>query len=225
MLGSREVLLSLTSGFVNGGRAVYAEFMILHNKSLQPEMLKARLVKKFGAEDRSALEESPLFESGKWDNKVFYATKKPKYRLFAVASLDDELQVSVEPIKGNLVETCESVWRGMKRALKAKWALKARKPKLNLLKLVDDGSMDDIMKARTCTFGTELGRSENISPVIVGVVAAIYALIGFYTFASKDRGEFLAGAVSGVAAALVALFLAFLATRKGKLSWEVVSLL
>ena len=181
-------------------------------------MLKSRLVKKFGPEDRSVLKKSPLFESGQWDNIVLYATEKPNYRLVAVPSQDDELQISVEPVKGNLVETCESVWRGTKRALNG------CHPKLSLLKLVDSGSMD-IMKARICTFGAELGRSENISPLIVGVVAAIYALIGFYTFASKDRGEFLAGAVSGLAAALVALALAFVATRKGKLSWKVVSLL
>lgn len=199
------------------GSVVYAEFMIQH-KSLEPGQLKSRLTKKFGPEDRAVLKKSILFGSGQWDDKVSYVTEKPNYLLVVMSVLDDELQITVEPLKGNLVDTCQSVWRGMKKALK--W----RRPKLSLLKLVDSGSMD-IMKATICKFGSELGRSENISPVIVGVVAAIYAFIGWHTFASKDRGEFLAGAVSGVAAALVALVLAFTAARKGKLKWEVISLL
>jgi hypothetical protein len=177
-------------------------------------MLKSRLEKKFQAEDRSALKKSPLFESGQWDNVVLYATERPNYRLFGLSTQDEEFQIYVEPVKGNLIEICESVWRGTKRALNAS------SPKLALLKLVDDVSMKDIMRATTCTFGQELGRSETISPLILGVVAVIYALVGVFTFASKNRGEFLAGAVSGLAAALVALALAVAATRKGKLSWK-----
>jgi hypothetical protein len=208
---------ALNIRFMNGGSVVYAEFTI-QNKSLEPDQLKSRLTKKFGAEDRTALQKSVLFGSPQWDDKILYATEKPNYLLFAVWVQDEEHQITVEPVKGNLVDTCQSVWRGVKRALKS------RRPKLFQLKLVDSGSME-IMKATTSKFRSELGRSENISPVIVGVVAAIYAFIGWYTFASKDRGEFLAGAIAGVAAALVALVLAFTATRKGKLSWKVISLL
>jgi hypothetical protein len=196
---------------------VYAEFMI-ENKSLDPDKLKSRLIKKFGADDRAALEKSVLFASPQWKDKILYATEKPNYLLFAAWVQDEEHQITIEPVKGNLADTCQSVWRGIRKALKR------RRPKLTLLKLVDIGS-GDIMKAKTCKFGSELGRSENISPVVVGVVAAIYGCIGWYTFASKDRGEFIAGAVTGVAAALVALCLAFAATMRGKLSWEVISLL
>lgn len=195
------------------GSAMYAEFTIQHS-SLSSDMLKSRLVKKFQSEDRNALKSSPLFNSGQWDNRVLYATETPGYRLFGLPTQDEEFQIYVEPVKGNVIEICESIWRGAKRALKAS------SPKLVLLKLVDDGSMKDIMKATTSTFGKQLGQSEIISPLLVGVVAVIYALVGVFTFAAKDRGEFIAGAVSGLAAALVALALAFAATRRGKLTWK-----
>ena len=200
---------------------MHTEFTIEHSP-LSSDMLKSRLVEKFQAEDRNALKNSPIFSSGEWDHLVLYATETPGYRLFALATLDDELQIYVEPVKGNIIEICESIWRGAKRALKAKRAaLRTSSPKLTLLKLIDDDvSMKDIMKGTTSTLGKELGRSETISPLIVGVVAVIYALIGVLTFASKDRGEFIAGAVSGLAAALVALALAIAATKKGKLSWK-----
>jgi hypothetical protein len=195
---------------------VYAEFTIKHS-SLKSDKLKDRLIKKFGADDRAKLKDSALFDPAQWDNRVLYVSQKPDYLLVAISVQDEELQITVELVKGNLVDNCQSVWQGIKKALKF------RRPKLSRLKLVDSGQVP-IMKARTYTFGSQLGRSENISPVIVGVVAVIYALIGWNTFASKDRGEFLAGAVTGVAAAVVALVLAFTATRRGKLSWEPISL-
>jgi hypothetical protein len=192
---------------------MHVEFLIQHS-SLQSDALKSRLIEKFRSEDRDALKNSPLFNSGQWDNVVLYATQMPGYRLLCVPTQDEEFQIYVEPVRGNIIEICESVWRGAKRALTAS------SPKLTLLDLVDDDSGKEIMKAKTCTFGQELGRSANISPLLVGVAAVIYGLIGCFTFASKDRGEFVAGAVSGLAGALVALALAFIATKKGKLSWK-----
>lgn len=196
---------------------MYAEFTV-KNKSLDPDKLKSRLIKKFGADDRAALQKSALFATPEWKDKILYASEKPSYLLFAAWVQEDEHQITIEPVKGNLADTCQSVWQSIRKALKR------RRPKLTLLTMVDIQS-GAIMKAKTCKFGSELVRSENISPVVVGVVAAIYGLIGWYTFASKNRGEFIAGAVTGVAAALVALCLAFAARMKGKLSWEVISLL
>jgi hypothetical protein len=192
---------------------VHAEFLVQHS-TISSDTLKSRLIAKFKAEDRDALKNSPLFNSGKWDKIVLYSTETPGYRLLCIPTQDEESQIYVEPVKGNVIEICESVWRGTKRALSSS------SPKLTSMKLVDDESGKDIMHAATRSFGQELSRGENISPVIVGVVAAIYAAAGVFTFASKDKGEFLAGAVTGLAGAVVALSLALAAARKGKLSWK-----
>lgn len=192
---------------------MHAEFLIQHSP-LSSDMLKSSLTAKFNAEDRTALKNSPLFNTGQWDKAVLYGTETPGYRLLCVPTQDEEFQIYVEPVKGNIIEICESVWRGAKRVLNTS------SPKLTLVKLIDDDSQKDIMRATTSTFGEELGRGANMSPLIVGIVAAIYALIGVFTFAAKDRGQFVAGAITGLAGALVTLALAFAVTRKGKLSWK-----
>lgn len=197
---------------------MHAEFVVQHGR-LSSDALKASLVAKFKHQNRDALKNSPLFNSGQWDKVVLYSTETPGYRLLCISTQDEELQVYLEPVKGNLIEICESVWRGTKRALNSS------SPKLTSMKLVDDESGKDIMRATTCGFGEELSRSENISPVIVGVIAAVYAVVGVFTFASKDQGEFLAGAVAGLAGAVVALSLTFAAAKKGKLSWKLFTLL
>jgi hypothetical protein len=143
-----------------------------------------------------------------------YSTETPGYRLLCIPTQDEESQIYLEPIKGNVIEICESVWRGTKRALDSS------SPRLASLKLVDDESGKDIMRATMSSFGEELTRTENISPVILGIVATLYAVVGAVTFASGDKGEFLAGAVSGIAGAILALWLALATARKGKLSWR-----
>src|SRR5579863_5488582 len=120
-----------------GVRVMHVEFLIQHS-SLQSDALKSCLIAKFQSEDRDALKNSPLFNSGQWDQKVLYATQTPGYRLLCLPRQDEELQIYVEPVKGNVIEICESIWRGTKRALKAS------SPKLALLNLIDDDSGKDI---------------------------------------------------------------------------------
>lgn len=192
---------------------MYAEFLIRHSP-LSSDALKSILVAKFKAEDRAALKNSPLFNSGKWDRVVLYSTETPSYRLLCVPTQDEESQLYVEPITGNVIQICQSVWRGTKNALVAS------APELSSLKLVDDASGKDIMSASTSTFYQELGRREALSPLMVGAASIIYALIGVFTFARKDAGQFLAGAVTGLVGALAVLWFAFQGAKKGKLSWR-----
>jgi hypothetical protein len=192
---------------------VHAEVLVRHS-SLTPDALKSILIARFRAEDRNALKNSQIFNSGQWSKNIEYSTESPSYRLFCVPTSFGETQIYVEPVTGNLIEACDSVWRGTKRALKSS------SPRLASMKLVDDESKKDIIRADASDLAQELGRRENISPLVVGAAAAIYAVIGVFTFASKNRGEFLAGAVTGLAGAIIALMLAFITARKGRLSWK-----
>jgi len=198
---------------MSGGITVHAEFLIRHS-ALSSDVLRSSLVAKFKAEDRNALKNSPLFNSGKWDDVVLYSTETPSYRLLYVPTQDEESQIYVEPVKGNVIQICESIWLGTKKALGAS------SPKLSSIKLVDDVSGKDIMSATTSSLREEISRRETISPLVIGLAAGIYAIIGVFTFASKNGAQFLAGAVTGLVSALVALALAFASAKKGKLSWK-----
>jgi hypothetical protein len=53
---------------------LHAEFLVRHAAMTQSS-LKDGLTSRFYAENRDALKESPLFDSGKWDDVVLYATQ------------------------------------------------------------------------------------------------------------------------------------------------------
>jgi hypothetical protein len=192
---------------------VHAEFVVVHS-ALPSDALKSRLIGKFQAEDRNALKGSSLFNSGKWDDRVLYCTETPGYRLFCVPTQDEESQIYIEPVKGNVIKVCDSVWRGTKKALRAS------SPKLSSLELVDGESGKDIMGACESTLSQEFARRETLSPVMVGVVSLVYGVVGIRTFAAADGAKFLAGAVAGLAAAVVAAIAALIAARKGRLIWK-----
>jgi hypothetical protein len=191
---------------------VYAEFSIAHS-TLNRDVLKSQLVERFREDNRDALKESPFFGSGKWDDVVLYVTQTPSYRMMCLPQHDEELQVYVEPVTGNVLQACQSAWRGTKNALKN------FKPTISSLKLVDNESGKDFMSATT-GLRTEFKRRETLSPIIVGIAAGLYAVIGVLTFASSDSLKFLSGAVTGVVGALVAVILAVVEAKGGALRWK-----
>jgi hypothetical protein len=198
--------------------AMHAEFIVRHS-ALSPATLKTSLAVKFRIEDRKALKNSPLFGSGEWDSDriILYSTETPEYRFFCVPIHDKELQIYVEFAAGNGLEICESVWRGMKKALNT------FSPNFPAIRIVDEDAEKTTASAKTSCFRTslrrEIVRRETVSPLMVSLAAIIYAIIGLFTFASKNGAQFLAGAVTGLVAALVALVLALVAAKEGKLSW------
>src|SRR3954447_9899417 len=98
----------MSTGTLPQGDWMHAEFR-LHHSALTSNELKSRLVTKFNAEDRSALKDSPNIDAGKWDSVVLYATQTPSYRLLCVPNTNEELQIYIEPIKANVMASCESV--------------------------------------------------------------------------------------------------------------------
>jgi len=191
---------------------VYAELWVGHS-ALSKDVVKSQLISKFNEDNRAALKDSPFFESGKWDDVVLYVTQTPSYRLMCLPIHDEELQVYVEPVKGDVLQACQSAWQGTRNALSN------AKPRLSSLKLVDNESGKDFMSATT-GLRTELWRRETLGPILIGIASAVYAAIGMLTFASSEPLKFLSGAVTGVIGALVVLGLAIREVRGGRLRWQ-----
>jgi hypothetical protein len=192
---------------------LHAEFLVRH-AAITQSSLKDSLTSRFYAENRDALKESPLFDSGKWDDVVLYATQTPSFRLLCVPMHDAETQVYVEPVSGNIISICESVWAGTQNALRS------AQPRLESVKLVDNDSGKEFLTARPTGLGPELKRRENLAPVAVGSAVVVYAAVGVATFAADDGAKFLAGAVAGIISAIVAIVLAVVAAKKGRLLWS-----
>ncbi|GAB3813013.1 hypothetical protein [Kribbella italica] len=189
---------------------MHAEFVISHEE-LGAEELKGFLRSKFRDENREAIKESALFSDGDWENAVLYATATPQYRLMCVSAQDEELQIYVEPTHGNVFDVCESIWKGVTRALRRS------SPKLVSLKLNDNGNY--FTAGRMTCFSLELKRRENLSPICIGIAVVVYTVVGLFTFAADQQFRFVAGAVTGVIGAVVALVLASTASKGGKLIW------
>jgi hypothetical protein len=187
-----------------------AEFWVKH-ADIGEDDLRDRLSRVFGEDDRGAIDSSEVF-TPEWRESVLFAREDPSYRLICFKSTDIELQMHVEPINANIFRASESAWQGIKKVFKEK------NPELTDLRLVDPQSHRDFLAART-GLRTELRRREVVSPLVVAVCVAVYSIIAILTFAEKDAGQFLLGAVSGVIPGIVAIVLAWLEARKGVLRW------
>ena len=159
------------------------------------------------------MKHSKVFSADNWHDSILFAREDASYRLICFASTDDELQIHVEPVNANILRAAESAWRGIRKVLAGK------DPRLTELMLVDAVANREILSGRS-GLRAELAKRETIAPVLVGGIVTLYALIGVLTFAEQDPWRFLFGAVSGVVAGLVALFLACVEARKGVLRWS-----
>ena len=193
-----------------------AEFLIKHI-SLKPDEMKKILTAKFQQEDRSTIVDSSTFTGSHWKQRLLYATRTSNYRILCHQTQDEELQIVVEPIQGNLLSACESVWSGAKKALVD------QKPSLASLEVIDSDSDKVFLTASVTRLRDEFLRKETLTPMIVGLLVVGYVGIGLMTFAGTDQGKFIAGAVSGVASTVMAGIFAMVNGLKGALNWKRVA--
>jgi hypothetical protein len=191
---------------------MHAEFGIEH-LTLDEDSLRHRLVDKFRANDLSVLTESRLFSNPEWRNLVLFATKTPNYRMICFPEHDQQLQIYIEPVGGNILRACDSAWKGTHAALKEV------KPKLASLKLVDTESGKEFLSATT-GLGTELRRREVVTLLIVGGLTLAWLLAGVWTFAASDPLPFAGGTITGLVGGLVGLIYAGSDARRGTLRWH-----
>lgn len=188
-----------------------AELHILH-KPAQDEVLIEYLTAKFGANDPDSLENSEIFNNPVWRHHVLYVREKPDYRLVCWPYNQDDLQVHIEAINGNILHVTDSAWRAIKGALRVV------EPSLDKAVLVSGQSNREFLFART-GFWSEVGRRENLIPIVAGFAAIVYAIVGVTGFARDDAGRFIAGCITAVVTALVVVVWAVVDARKGTLRW------
>ncbi len=190
---------------------MYAEFWVAHAE-LEPNVVKRILSAKFRKHDPEVIEESSIF-TAKWRDLVLFATETTNYRMICFRDRNDQLQVVIEPLMGNIMPACQSAWQGIRGAL-AK-----HQPRLTSAKLIDEVSGREFLSAMT-GLGTELRRRDTLTHLVIGALTLVWMIIGVATFAKGVVPQFAGGAITGLVGAATSVLMAFVQARKGVLRWE-----
>jgi hypothetical protein len=159
-------------------------------------------------DNRAVLANSLVFgQNAVWQQLVAFATETPQWRLIVYQSGANELQMTIEPVQGNLRRSCESVWRTVRTSAGA------MRPSLDRLDLVDEATTQVVARA-SVGFIPQVRRREFWPPTAIAIVSAIVlALDGL-------NDDTLRGTLAAFIGGTVALvFLTVDALRK-KLVWH-----
>ncbi|WP_143047258.1 hypothetical protein [Amycolatopsis xylanica] len=187
-----------------------AEIRVSH-KMTDDDHVHRALVGKFGHDDREVLKRSPIFKSRKWERVVSFAHEHPDYRIICYQSSNDELQINVEAINGNILSAAESVWRSVKRAFDGS------SPVLSDARLLDGDSNRELLHGRTGLV-SEFKRRDTLLPVSGAFFALVYFVVSLSVF-EQPFGA-VGGALVGAAVGLVAMLLAVTDARRGAIRWN-----
>jgi hypothetical protein len=190
---------------------MYAEFWVGHAE-LKASAVRRLLNAKFREHDPEVIEGSQIFTE-KWRELVLFATETTNYRMICFPDRNDQLQVVIEPLMGNIMPACQSAWQGIRAAL-AK-----QHPRLTSAKLIDNVSGKEFLSAMT-GLGTELRRRDTVAHLLIGALTVVWIIIGVATFAKEVGLQFAGGAITGLIGASTSVLMAFAQARKGVLRWE-----
>jgi hypothetical protein len=159
-------------------------------------------------EDRSCLANSLVFgRDPSWQQLVLFATETPQWRLVLYAGGTNQLQLTIEPVQGDLRRACESVWSSVCRAGQG------LRPVLDSLDIVDEGTTHVIGRGSVGLL-PQGRRREFWAPI------AISATTGVFVLATGADSAALRGAVPAFVAGLLSLGVMVIDTLRKKLVWH-----
>lgn len=184
-----------------------AELTINH----KPGQLVQSLRSAFGEHNRGALEASALaLKSPSSANSISFAAYGPGLLVMAWPT-PGRLVLFIESSGGRLRKAAEDVWKlvhGNDQGLN---------PKLASLVLFDEDANDDIAQARI-GLGENVKRTEIAGPIVVAVLTAVLLTVAIAGF--NASWDLAVGSIPAFAAAILALGLLVIDTRRKRLVWE-----
>ena len=187
---------------------MHAEITIGHRPGDIPGLLAAE----FGPHDGTARTRSLSLADPYWQTRIAYATETPSFRLMCYPTSTTQLQLWVEPVRGDLKAACQTVWDGVRRRASG------LKPKLEELTIRDDATGQAILSAETGV-RANLARRELVLAVAGGVVATALLATGWWTFAKQSRAEAVIASIPAVVVGFIALFWLVPDLRQRRLRW------
>jgi hypothetical protein len=187
---------------------VHAEITIGHRAGDIAGLLAAE----FGPHDDTARTRSLSLADPYWQTRITYATATPSFRLMCYPTSTTQLQLWVEPERGDLKAACQTVWDGVRHRASG------LKPNLEELTILDEATGHAILHAET-GFRANLARRELVLAVAGGVVAAALLAVGWWTFARQSRAEAVIASIPAVVVGLISLFWLVPDLRRRRLRW------
>ena len=183
---------------------MHAQLTISHRPGDLLEPLRQSLPR----ENRDCLERSLVFgPASSWQNLVLFATETPQWRLVLHSVGTRQLQLTVEPVQGDLRRACESVWSSVCRAGND------LRPVLDSLDIVDEGTTHVIGRGSVGLL-PQGRRREFWAPIGISVATAVFVL------ATGADGAALRGAVPSFIAGVLSLGVIAVDALRKKLVWH-----
>lgn len=176
----------------------------------------SRLQTTFAQHDPSVLDRSLVFkDEPSWRALVVLAIETPDYRLICYPPAQDQLQLHVEPIRGDIKRACGNVWRSTRRA--CRW--RGHRLQLERLDVVDETD-NRVIAYATAGWRSSIARRSLWWGLAVALATAIWLPLELFVFANDAPAETVRGAIpSLVLGAGAVLSLVFLRQR---LVWKAV---